>query len=459
MTDMTKNNRKLGQVLVGVVAAMALVMVTMPCLYAQSQGSGTPGQQAAALDPSDRDSLVSISGAIGMILEGVTDPALTASVRFATRGAMPRPDPAILEGGFRLVSSTAVRYAKAEGEESAGTAGGVLLHCDRFGRNISTRYTANYKITPDGSITVHRTTVTPIDAPVPKISVYIVPAARVIPAHLKTQPFTRLFESMSNNAVPRIKTPKADRGQKDYYVFAFFMDRLAEDAKVGLLISNQPGGITGQGRDTQTLQKNGWHVAYTPARCALDGTPETFFKVLYTPGSRVPAEKRKQILVGIFGSDSLVRQTQRLLAKRGYNPGPADGMMGSRTRKAIRQFQQDRKMRVDGEPGVLLLAALSTPDQPGTRVKAAGASASDPGTVRRIQLGLAQRGYDPGPADGVLKQRTHQAIMAFQRDQGLKADGKPSAELAARLTASGRQAGAARKQFKSKMWPNLIQRP
>ena len=459
MTDMTKNNGRLRQVLLGVVAGGALLMATMPHLGAQSQGSGTPGQQAAALDPSDRDSSVLVSGAIGLTLEGVTDPALTAPVRFAPKSAMPRPDPAILEGGFHLVSSSAVRYAKAGGEESARTAGGVLLHCDRFGRYISTRYTANYKITPDGSITVHRTTVEPIDAPVPKISVYIVPAAKVIPAHLKTQPFTRLLEYMADNAVSRIKTPKADRGQKDYYVFAFFLDRLAEDAKVGLLISNQQGGITGNGSDTLTFQENGWHVAYTPARCALDGTPEVFFKVLYTPGSRVPADKRKQMLVGIFTSDSLVRQTQRLLAKRGYNPGPADGMMGSRTREAIRQFQQDRKMRVDGEPGVFLQAALNTPDQPTTRIKTAMPSTPDPDLVRRIQLGLAQRGFDPGPADGILEQRTHQAIMAFQRDQGLKVDGRPSAELAARLTGSGRQAGTARNPYKPKMWPNLIQRP
>jgi peptidoglycan hydrolase-like protein with peptidoglycan-binding domain len=134
-------------------------------------------------------------------------------------------------------------------------------------------------------------------------------------------------------------------------------------------------------------------------------------------------------------------------------------MMGSRTRKAIRQFQQDRKMRVDGEPGVFLLAALNTPDQPTTRIKTAMPSTPDPDRVRRIQLGLAQRGYNPGPADGILEQRTHYAIMAFQRDQGLKADGKPSAELAARLTGSGRQAGTARNPFKTKMWPNLIQRP
>lgn len=459
MTDMTKNDRRFGPVLVGVVTTMALIMVTMSCLYAQSQGSGTPGQQAAVLDSSNREPSVLVSGAIGLTLEGVTDPALTSPVRFAPKHAMPRPDPAILEGGFHLVSSTAVLYDKTGGEESTRTAGGVLLHCDRFGRYISTRYTANFKITPDGSITVHRTTVAPIDAPVPKVSVYIVPAAKVIPAHLKTQPCITLLEFMANNAVSRIETQKADRGQKDYYVFAFFMDRLAEDTKVGLLISNRPGGITGNGSDTLTFQENGWHVAYTPARCALDGTPEVFFKVLYTPGSRVPADKRKQMLVGIFTSDSLVRQTQRLLAKRGYSPGPADGMMGSRTRIAIRQFQQDRKMRVDGEPSVLLLAALNMPDQPGTRVKTAGASTPDPDLVRRIQLGLAQWGYNPGPADGVLEQSTRQAIMEFQRDQGLKVDGRPSAELAARLSGSGRQAGIARRQFKSKMWPNLIQRP
>lgn len=453
MTDMMKRNRKLRRVFLGIIAGMVLFMATIPCLHGQSQASATPVQQAA-LDPSERDSFVLISGVIGLVLEGVTDPGFKTPVRFATTGAMPRPDSAILEGGFHLVSTTAVAYERAGGEESGQTAGGVLLHRDQFGRYISTKYTANFRAAPDGSIVVYRTAVESIDPPVPKIFFYIVPAGKVTPALLKTRPVITLLDYVANSAVSRIKTSKGDRGEKDYYVFAFFMDRLAEDAKVELLISNQPSGFTGHGRDTRTFQDNGWHLAYTPCRFALDGTPEIFFKVLYTPGSRIQPDKRKQTLVAAFTSDSLVQQIQRLLTRRGYKPGPIDGMMGHRTREAIRQFQQERNLRVDGEPSIALLAALNTPDQLFTPVIKAKASTVDPSMVTKIQLGLANWGYNPGPADGILGERTWQAIKQFQRDQGLRVDGRPSAELAAMLVGSGRGSSTARSQFKSKMWSN-----
>ena len=459
MTLTTKGTRRLRQVLVGIVAGMTLVVATMPHLHAQSQGSAVGQETMTAEDPRERDTLMFVGGVIGLALQGITDPARTAPVRFATEGAMPRPDPAILEGGFYLVSVTAVPYDKAGGEESGRTVGGVLLHRDRFGRYISTRYAAYYRVAPDGSIVVHSTTVEPIDTPVPKISIYIVPAERVISGLLKTQPVITLLQYVANNAVPRFKTRKADRGEKDYYVFAFFMDRLAEDAKVGLLIGDQPGGFTGHGRDTLSFQENGWHVAYTPVRFALDCTPQVFFKVVYTPGTRVSPDRRERMLVAVFTSDSFLQQIQRLLAKRGYNPGPIDGMMGPRTREAIRQFQQDRKLSVDGEPSVFLLGALNTSDQPATTVKTTNASTPDPGMVRKVQWGLAQWGYDPGPADGVLGQRTRQAIREFQRDQGLTVDGRPSAQLAAMVTDSRRQGSASRSQVRSKAWPNKVQRP
>jgi len=381
-------------------------------------------------------------------------------VRFADAGAEPPPDPTVQSGRFHLASSTLIRFDQPGDSKERRLLAGVLLHQDPLGRLISTGFEVDYRLFQDGSIMVDASAVTPVDAPVPEVLIGFVPAEKVAGSLLKSQSFAKIFKYVEKNAVSRLKTPKADRGEKDYYVFAFFMDRLAEDAKVGLLISDQPGGLTGHGRDTLAFQENGWHVARTPARFALDGTPEVFFKVLYTPGKRVPPDRRKQMLVGIFTSDSLLQQTQRLLARRGYNPGPVDGMMGPRTREAIRQFQKDRKMRVDGEPSVFLLAALNTTDQPTTPVKTAKASAADPRMVKKIQLGLARLGYDPGPADGGLGQRTRQAIRAFQRDQGLKVDGRPSAELAASLTDSSRQAATARTQFKSpRMWPNKIQRP
>jgi peptidoglycan hydrolase-like protein with peptidoglycan-binding domain len=50
---------------------------------------------------------------------------------------------------------------------------------------------------------------------------------------------------------------------------------------------------------------------------------------------------------------------QSQLAARGYDPGPIDGMMGERTRAAIRAYQRDRQMPVDGQVSQALLASLS----------------------------------------------------------------------------------------------------
>ena len=49
---------------------------------------------------------------------------------------------------------------------------------------------------------------------------------------------------------------------------------------------------------------------------------------------------------------------QRLLSKLGYKPGPADGQMGGKTRKAVKRFQRDNRMRSDGEVTSKLVAAL-----------------------------------------------------------------------------------------------------
>ncbi len=37
------------------------------------------------------------------------------------------------------------------------------------------------------------------------------------------------------------------------------------------------------------------------------------------------------------------RQVQRQLAKRGYDPGPVDGVAGPKTKRALRQFQQSHR--------------------------------------------------------------------------------------------------------------------
>lgn len=53
-----------------------------------------------------------------------------------------------------------------------------------------------------------------------------------------------------------------------------------------------------------------------------------------------------------------VAEAQRLLAELGFDPGPADGIPGRRTRKAVRDFQTGRGDKPDGKITPALLKAL-----------------------------------------------------------------------------------------------------
>ncbi len=53
-----------------------------------------------------------------------------------------------------------------------------------------------------------------------------------------------------------------------------------------------------------------------------------------------------------------VRNIQLILTKNGYDAGPADGVMGARTKQAIKAFQKDNGMTVTGEVDETLVRAL-----------------------------------------------------------------------------------------------------
>ena len=58
--------------------------------------------------------------------------------------------------------------------------------------------------------------------------------------------------------------------------------------------------------------------------------------------------------------DKTVRQAQTLLAELGYDPGPADGLLGSRTVQAIREYQKAAGLPVDGKVSARLIESLKT---------------------------------------------------------------------------------------------------
>jgi peptidoglycan hydrolase-like protein with peptidoglycan-binding domain len=48
--------------------------------------------------------------------------------------------------------------------------------------------------------------------------------------------------------------------------------------------------------------------------------------------------------------EGTVRNIQAGLQRLGYDPGPADGRFGPQTEAAIRRFQQDNGLAIDGQP-------------------------------------------------------------------------------------------------------------
>jgi len=62
------------------------------------------------------------------------------------------------------------------------------------------------------------------------------------------------------------------------------------------------------------------------------------------PPRDLPALSRQQIL-----------ELQQALENQGFDPGPIDGILGSGTRSAIRQFQQTNNLVADGYPGAQVL--------------------------------------------------------------------------------------------------------
>ena len=76
-----------------------------------------------------------------------------------------------------------------------------------------------------------------------------------------------------------------------------------------------------------------------------------------SPGSQQPRQA-SQPEVRKKPTRSTVRQVQADLARLGYKPGPADGIAGRRTAAAVKRFQSDSGVAVDGRVTAALVAKL-----------------------------------------------------------------------------------------------------
>lgn len=168
--------------------------------------------------------------------------------------------------------------------------------------------------------------------------------------------------------------------------------------------------------------------------------------LLVTPDpAAIPSPTPRLFKLGSKGDDVL--QLQRRLAELGYYTGDADGAYGPGTESAVLAFQKQTGLSADGMAGESTLSHIymknaptyvPTPTPaptptPNPSVLKRGSSGDQ---VTKMQKRLIELGYLSGTADGIFGGGTEQALLDFQRQNGLKADGAAAEQTFALLYSS-----------------------
>jgi peptidoglycan hydrolase-like protein with peptidoglycan-binding domain len=143
---------------------------------------------------------------------------------------------------------------------------------------------------------------------------------------------------------------------------------------------------------------------------------------------------------------------QRELARRGFYDGSIDGVYGSRTVTAIRDFEQAAGLKPSSEPNAALLRTIARSNVKSAKATTVGAVAgrvvtpparNDPiaetlapsQRVIAVQRALAQYGYGQLRPTGLMDRETKTAIEKFERERKLPVTGQASDRIARELAA------------------------
>jgi len=142
---------------------------------------------------------------------------------------------------------------------------------------------------------------------------------------------------------------------------------------------------------------------------------------------------------------SVVKIIQKMLTNQGYNTGMLNGITDTQTQKAIRQFQKNNGLKINGKlnqetllfilekncengckfrilltaSDIMLLSAL-----PGFDVRSISGTFLEVILIQGIQIFLNRLGYDAGNPSGVISADTRQAIRQFQRKHNIPDNGE-----------------------------------
>ena len=204
-----------------------------------------------------------------------------------------------------------------------------------------------------------------------------------------------------------------------------------EDAVIAFQKAN---GLTADGKvGEKTLakinSKNVVSAKEANATAAPKATSKPTAKVTNTPRPTATPDLSKDIYLESGSSGKKVETLQRRLIELGWMSGSVTGKYDTTTEAAVSAFQKKAKLWVDGKAGPDTLNALYSANAPrGTNPVSSKMETLEMGSegseVKQLQQKLKDLGYLSGSADGKFGKATEAAVITFQKNNGLTADGK-----------------------------------
>lgn len=190
-----------------------------------------------------------------------------------------------------------------------------------------------------------------------------------------------------------------------------------------------------------TLTRSGPQASFAEGAPASDSDPITG-STRVTVDAPAAEDQRSTVTLRY---DPTIENVQRELAASGLYSGRVDGVSGQRTKIAIIAYQRSNGLDETGlaTPELIehirytrqIADALKMTDvEAPVNARPKGLAAQKPAdTVTRVQVGLAELGYEPGAINGQLGQQTRAAILKFEQDRGIAPTGDISPTLIAEL--------------------------
>ena len=156
-------------------------------------------------------------------------------------------------------------------------------------------------------------------------------------------------------------------------------------------------------------------------------------------------EAEEYLLLKQGASGVEVRKLQGRLAELGYYAGGVDGIYGETTASAVKAFQRVNGLSGDGQAGMQTQSKLYSSS---ARYASSPVATADPDASRTLTLGmtgndvyalqerLIELRYLSGVADGVFGAETQAALIEFQKNNSLTADGNAGSATIKKLAGS-----------------------